>query len=245
MHDERACRRLTEDLSGTLHVIGSTEPSGFAALARREEPHLLAIDARAPDHVAWRAVGALMAEPGTARIPVVLFAHQDELGETAIDLGFLTVLSKPISVEHATEMVRAAAGDREATVLIADDDPDVRRILGEALSAAGCEVHTASSGGEALDMARRLNPAVALVDLLMPGMDGVEAIAVMRSEKALHDIQVIAILGRELAEEEMERLAESIDTVGRGHRARTLPTADILRSAAEAGVGQSRPGAPA
>src|SRR5690606_22339609 len=158
------------------------EPARFAALARREEPHLLAVDARAAGHAAWRAVAALMSEPAVARIPIVLFAHQDELGETAIDRGFLTVLAKPVSVGHATEMVRAAAGDRAPIVLIADDDPDVRRILGEALSAAGCEVHTASSGGEALDMARRLEPTVALIDLLMPGMDGVEAIAVMRSE---------------------------------------------------------------
>jgi CheY-like chemotaxis protein len=140
-------------------------------------------------------------------------------------------------------MVRAAAGDHSATVLIADDDPDVRRILGEALRSAGCEVHTASSGGEALDMARRLEPAVALVDLLMPGMDGVEAIAVMRSEPALQDVQVIAILSRELAEEEMERLTDSIEAVGHGHRARTLATAEILRNAAQAGVGGARPGA--
>jgi CheY-like chemotaxis protein len=238
MHDSRAVARLTEDLSGTLRVIGATEPSQFASMARREEPQLLALDARAGDHGAWRAVGALQGEPATARIPLVLFAHQDELGETAIDLGYLTVLSKPISVEHATEMVRTAAGSLAVRVLIADDDPDVRRILGEALSAAGCEVHTASSGGEALDMARRLEPAVALVDLLMPGMDGVEAIAVMRSEPALKDVQVIAILSREMAEEEMERLSGSIEAVGRGHRARTLATAEILRHAAEAGAGQ-------
>ncbi|HEX2165727.1 MAG TPA: ATP-binding protein [Longimicrobiales bacterium] len=236
MHDERACRRLTEDLEGTLRVMGATEPSQFAALARRENPDMLALDARAPDHGAWRAVGALQGETATAQIPMVLFAHQDDLGETAIDLGFLTVLSKPISVEHATAMVHAAAGGERTTVLIADDDADVRRILGEALSAAGCEVHTASSGGEALDMARRLEPTVALVDLLMPGMDGVEAIAVMRSEPALANVQVIALLSREMAEEEMTSLSESIEAVGRGHRARTLPTADILRGAAEAGT---------
>jgi PAS domain S-box-containing protein len=245
MHNERAVGRITEDLSGTLRVIGATEPSQFATLARREDPQLLALDARAPDYGAWRAVDALQAEPATSRIPIVLFAHQDDLGETAIDLGFLTVLAKPISVEHATEMVGAAAGGQPATVLIADDDPDVRRILGEALSAAGCEVQTASSGGEALDMARRLQPAVALVDLLMPGMDGVEAIAVMRSEPALRDVQVIAILSREMADEEMERLSGSIEAIGRGHRARTLATAEILRHAAEASAGHARPGAAA
>jgi CheY-like chemotaxis protein len=245
MHDERAAVRIAEDLSGALRVIGATEPSQFATLARRENPDLLAVDARAADHGAWRAVGALQSESATADIPLVLFAHQDELAETAIDLGYLTVLSKPISVERATGMVIAAAGTLDGTeVLIADDDPDVRRILGETLSAAGCEVYMAASGGEALEVARRRRPGVALVDLLMPGMDGVEVIAVMRSEPTLQDVQVIAILSREMAEDEMERLAASIASLGRTHRARTLATADILRAAAGSqGSGQARPGA--
>ncbi|MBR9989923.1 MAG: response regulator [Gemmatimonadetes bacterium] len=245
MHNDRAVDRLREDLSGTLSVVGATDPSQFALLARRESPHLLALDARAPDYGAWRAVAAMQAEVTTSKIPMVLFAHQDDMGETAIDLGFLTTLSKPISVGAATDMVRAMGGHRPVSVLITDDDPDVRRILGEALSAAGCEVHTASSGAEALEMARRLEPAVALIDLLMPGMDGIEAIAAIRSEPSLHDVRVIAILSREMAEEEMERLTASIAAIGRGHRARTLATAEILRHAAEAGVGDAPSGAAA
>jgi PAS domain S-box-containing protein len=244
LHDERAIVRLAEDLAPVLRVIGATEPAQFAALARRESPNLLALDARAADFGAWRAVVALQSEPVTSDIPMVLFAHQDELGETAIDLGFLTILSKPISVERATDMVLSTTpGDESLTVLIADDDPDVRRILGEALSAAGCDVHAASSGGEALDMARRIDPDIAIVDLLMPGMDGVEAISVMRSEPALQHVQVIAILSREIEEDEMRQLSGTIDAVGRGHRARTLATAEILRAAAELpGTGKERSG---
>src|SRR5690606_16196938 len=77
MHNERACRRLTEDLSGIMRVTGATEPSQLASLARREDPQLLALDARSSDFGAWRAVGALQTEPAIARIPIVLFAHQD------------------------------------------------------------------------------------------------------------------------------------------------------------------------
>ncbi|HEX6133288.1 MAG TPA: ATP-binding protein [Longimicrobiales bacterium] len=232
-HLDGAIARLAEDLHGTLHVLGTTEPAEFAALVRRESPHLLAIDARAPDHAAWRAVAALQSEAGTSTAPMLLYAHQDELGETAIDLGYLTILSKPISVEHATDLVLAGRHDDESlTVLIADDDADVRRILGEALAAAGCDVSTAASGGEMLDMARRLEPDVAVVDLLMPGMDGVEAISFMRSEPSLQSTQVIAIVSREMAEEEMQRLTSSIDAVSRGHRARVRATAEILRESA-------------
>jgi PAS domain S-box-containing protein len=230
-HDDVALDRLREDLEGTLRVLGSTEPAQFAALVRRESPRLIALDAAAADHGAWRALAALQAESATAKAPMRLFAHQDDIGDTAVDFGYLTVLSKPISVEHATAMVLEASNNGRRSVLIADDDPDVRRILGEALAAAGCEVRTASSGGEALDLARRNQPDVAVVDLLMPGMDGVEAIAVMRTEPGLQSVQVIALLSRELADAEMDQLTASIAAVGRGHRARTMATAEILRAA--------------
>lgn len=66
----------------------------------------------------------------------------------------------------------------------------------------------------------------------MPGMDGVEAISFMRSEPSLQSTQVIAIVSREMAEEEMQRLTSSIDAVSRGHRARVRATAEILRESA-------------
>jgi DNA-binding NarL/FixJ family response regulator len=65
------------------------------------------------------------------------------------------------------------------TVLIADDDPLVRRALTVFLSAAdGISVlGEASNGAEAIDSARRLHPDVALVDIQMPGLDGIDATA--------------------------------------------------------------------
>lgn len=64
------------------------------------------------------------------------------------------------------------------TALIADDDPLVRRALSVFLSTAGIEVvQEAPDGAHAIAAARRLRPDVALVDVQMPGVDGVEATA--------------------------------------------------------------------
>jgi CheY-like chemotaxis protein len=169
----------------------------------------------------------------------------DDRGETALDLGLLTMLAKPLSVERAAFVVQRAAGDiDDVTVLIADDDPDVRRILGETLSAAGCDVRTAASGGEMLDTARRIHPHVAVIDLLMPGMDGIEAIAAMRAEPALSGIPIVALITREMATEEMMRLTESVGAIGRGRAARSHPIAELLRSVVEQfGASSARHGA--
>ena len=233
-HDARALARITEDLEGSVRVIGALEPAEVAVLARRMRPHVVALDTRAPDHGAWRTLAALQAEPTTATVPALLYAHQDDTGETALDLGLVQLIAKPLSVEQATEIVQQAAGDAESiTVAIADDDPDVRRILGAALTAAGNDVRTAASGGELLDLVRRIHPDVAVIDLVMPGMDGLEAIAVMRVEPALSRIPIVAMISREMATEEMAQLSASVEALGRGRAARSLVTAQLLRNAIE------------
>jgi PAS domain S-box-containing protein len=242
-----AVRDLAERLDG-VRVLGAGEPGRIAALARRERPDIVALDARAPDHGAWRALAALQSEPATAELALLLFANGDSPGR-AVDLGTMIVLAKPLSVEAATQRVlqqlpaRSGAGDAGddgstvgvrgagSTVLIADDDPDVRRILGSALVAAGCEVRTAGSGGELLDIARRLQPDLVIVDLVMPGMDGIEAIAIMRSERALRQVQLVGLVSREPVEAEMEQLSASVEAIARGGHAQPRPTADLLRAA--------------
>jgi PAS domain S-box-containing protein len=243
-HDAQALVRLSETLAGAVRVLGTTEPTQVAALARRERPAIIALDARAPDHGAWRALGALQGEPGTASVPALLYAHQDDAGESALDFGVVTLLAKPLSVEYAADVVQRAAGGREdLTVTIADDDHDVRRILGEALTAAGCNVRTASSGGELLDLARRIGPHVVVTDLLMPGMDGVEVIAAMRAEPGLARIPVVALISREMATEEMALLSASVEALCRARFGQVRPTADLLRKAAERnGAGDPRGG---
>jgi two-component system chemotaxis response regulator CheY len=59
-----------------------------------------------------------------------------------------------------------------ATVLIVDDDPDIRDALGELLTARGYDVLSAANGREALALARTDRPAAVLLDLMMPVMDG-------------------------------------------------------------------------
>jgi PAS domain S-box-containing protein len=239
-HADAALQRLAAEVNGSVRVVGSTEPAQLAGLVRRERPQLIAIDAKAPQQGAWRALTALQSESAALHVPLLLFAHDDELGEQSLDLGRLTLLGKPISVEHATDLVDAVAGDVDApVVLVADDDPHVRRILGEALAASGCDVRTAASGGEFLDVARRLQPDVVIVDLLMPGMDGLEALAVMRSEPGLAGVRVIALANREMPPEEMAQLSAAVLAVARSRRGRIQPTAVLLRDAIAMGTSRS------
>ena len=61
---------------------------------------------------------------------------------------------------------------RERLVLVVDDDPDILQTLALCLSTEGYGVAMAANGQEALDVLRREKPAVILLDLMMPVMDG-------------------------------------------------------------------------
>jgi CheY-like chemotaxis protein len=82
------------------------------------------------------------------------------------------------------------------TILVVDDDDDVRATLQEALEAEGHLVLTAREGVEALARMRGLfGRVVALVDLSMPGMDGVALVAAMKADPNTSRIPVVVCTG--------------------------------------------------
>src|SRR5262245_22407705 len=84
-----------------------------------------------------------------------------------------------------------------ATILIADDDPTIVRLLTLTLAPQGFRLLTASDGQSALRMARTERPALVLLDWQMPGADGIEVTRALRAEAdpALRDVPVVLITG--------------------------------------------------
>jgi CheY-like chemotaxis protein len=76
-------------------------------------------------------------------------------------------------------------------ILVADDEGDVREFLSRALAKHGYEVLSASGGKEAMALIREERPALVLLDILMPGMDGVDICKTMRADVELAQIPVI------------------------------------------------------
>jgi diguanylate cyclase (GGDEF)-like protein len=81
-------------------------------------------------------------------------------------------------------------------VLVADDDPHVRQLLELVLSEDGYEVISASDGHELVRMAQEHMPGLILVDLMMPQMDGFEAIRQMRNDSRTAHIPMVILTAR-------------------------------------------------
>ncbi|MBO9659610.1 MAG: response regulator transcription factor [Chitinophagaceae bacterium] len=76
-------------------------------------------------------------------------------------------------------------------VLIADDEPDILEILKYNLTGEGYEVVTAKDGDEAIEKARRTQPDLVVLDVMMPKKTGVEVCQILRAQPAFKDTLII------------------------------------------------------
>ena len=88
-------------------------------------------------------------------------------------------------------------------VLIVDDEPDARELLTDFLTAKGYETFAASNGQQALSMVKEQRPHLILLDVRMPGMDGLEVLKQVREID--HEVGVIMVTA--VNEEETGRQA--------------------------------------
>ena len=81
-------------------------------------------------------------------------------------------------------------------VVIADDDPDIRRLVEMTVTNAGCDVTVASDGEEALERVRESKPDLVILDVLMPRMDGWEVARALKSDPATAEVPVMFLTSR-------------------------------------------------
>lgn len=96
----------------------------------------------------------------------------------------------------------AADGDADrasggGSILVADDNDDCRMALRALLESMGHEVHEAADGEEAVQVALRVQPDLVLMDIMMPGVDGLEATRRLRSDSDLDDTLIVAVSAME------------------------------------------------
>jgi DNA-binding response OmpR family regulator len=89
-----------------------------------------------------------------------------------------------------------ATPDPTPLVLVADDDPDILDLVRYRLERSGYDVATAADGAEAVRLAGELSPALAVLDVMMPSLDGFEVTRRLREDPATARIPVILLTAR-------------------------------------------------
>ena len=83
-----------------------------------------------------------------------------------------------------------------ARILVADDDVDIRELVEFKLSTLGHDVVAVADGAAAIEACKAQRPDLAVLDVMMPGVSGLDAIRAIRADPALADLPVILLTAR-------------------------------------------------
>ena len=129
---------------------------------------------------------------------------------------------KPALTTEPAELV-IARSFRGARILVAEDEPINQEILSILLREAGLEVDIAPDGREALAMVRQQAYDLVLMDMRMPGLDGLEATRRIRELPGWQDLVIIAVTANAFDDDRVKCLAAGMnDFIAKPFRADTL-----------------------
>ncbi len=206
--DERATHDLLqrELAAAGYHILHAAGGREGLKLAKQARPDVITLDIIMPDLDGWSVLKALKADPDLCEIPVVLVTIMGDR-DLGFALGAADYLTKPIDREVLMRVVgRHVRGDGRAQVLVVDDDPKTRDMLRRTLQKAGWTVAEAANGSEAIAALERAKPALVLLDLMMPGMDGFEVLERLHDDETWREVPVIIVTAKDLTREDVDRL---------------------------------------
>ena len=203
-------RALTDD---GIRVITAADGEEGLRLARLRRPHLIFLDVMMPKMDGWAVLTSLKADPDLADIPVVMLTIMNET-EMGYMLGAAEYLSKPIDRDRLANVMakhRNAIGTSQ--VLIVEDDPTTRDVLSRSLVKQGWDVAEAGNGRQALERVGQQVPALILLDLMMPEMNGFEFITELREHVQWQHVPVVVLTSKDLTNEERALLTGKVERI--------------------------------
>lgn len=202
-------RNLTK--SGYEVHVAHSGPEGLE-LARTIQPAAITLDVMMPGMDGWSVLTALKSDPLTAAIPVIMVTmlRDRQFGFT---LGATEFLTKPVDQDRLRTILSSQCRAPAAEVLVVDDEPANRELICRLLEKEGLRSHEAENGQSALQQMRTNRPALILLDLMMPVMDGFKFLEAIREEPDFRDIPVVIVTAKDLTTEDRQRLAGGVEQI--------------------------------
>src|SRR5207302_2146549 len=96
-------------------------------------------------------------------------------------------------------------------ILVVDDDPDVCTLIESNLALEGYQVRTVGDGARAVEEAVHWQPELVLLDIMLPGMDGLEVLKALRADPRSNAASIIMLTARSLAADRMTAITAGCD----------------------------------
>ncbi|WP_353931701.1 PAS domain S-box protein [Okeanomitos corallinicola TIOX110] len=219
---EQIARYLQQlNLQTTIYTRGE----GAVEQAMIINPIFITLDILLPNLSGWEVLQQIKAHPQTKHIPVIIISVVDERSH-ALSLGAADYLVKPVNREqicqtinqlllsdnpsqtstniiNTTTVTNPVSLPITATtpplILLAEDNQANITTISSYLSAKGYRLIIAKNGQEAVNLTLEQHPNLILMDIQMPGMDGLEAMAIIRANAQFKHIPIIALTALAMA----------------------------------------------
>jgi CheY-like chemotaxis protein len=179
-------------------------------------PDLITLDILLPGMDGWDFLSRIKDLPPWSNVPVVVVSVVAD-HEIGLSLGASAVLQKPVGrSEFAHELARlgvSPTGNRDVTVLVVDDDPSAVELMSAYLSRPGFSVLRAYGGQEGIELARQHVPDLAVLDLVMPDVGGIEVVEALKREPGTANIPIIMVTAKQFTLEERLQINSHILSV--------------------------------
>lgn len=202
--DDPAVRDILDRyLTGAgFKVVTVAQGEDVLRIARETKPQTITLDVMMPGMDGWSVLTALKNDPELRDIPVVMLSIVDDKN-LGYALGAAEYLTKPVDRERLLNVLgKYCRVKSSGLALVVEDDEPTRDLLRRMLEKDGWEVQEAGNGVIALECVASRKPALILLDLMMPEMDGFEFLAEMRQHPEWKSIPVVVITAKDLTSED-------------------------------------------
>ena len=196
-----------------VHAVAAADGEEGLRLATQLHPDLILLDVLMPKMDGWAVLTKLKSDPSTAEIPVVMLTitSNQEMGYL---LGAAEYLPKPVDRERlAAILQRYRPVDGARDVLVVEDDAPTRDVLRRSLRKQGWSVTEAENGSIGMQYLRQKTPALILLDLMMPVMDGFEFLSELRQNRRWDGVPVVVLTSKDLTSEERAALSGKVERI--------------------------------
>ncbi len=194
---------------GVLSVLHPVA-TGSVEIAVESHPDVIFLDSCLPDESGLNVLMQLKANPRTQDIRVIMIAESDERSRS-LELGAMDCLVKPISRQSFYQaftplfninarsspktalIVTPEAPTKTPTILLAEDNEASIITVQHYLESHHYNVVLARNGVEAVQLTQQCQPDLVLMDIQMPGLDGLQAIQQIRNEARFTTLPIIAL----------------------------------------------------
>ena len=182
-------------------VVGAHTGERGIEIAKKIHPSLITLDIMMPEMDGWQVLRELKKNKETKNIPVVIHSMIDNT-PLAVSLGAIDVILKPTDSKKLLALIEKVSKKKEGFVLIVDDNRLFTDTTREFFETAGIKSQVAENGIRALEILNKEHPALILMDLEMPEMDGFTTIQEIQKRGEWRSIPIVIMSGKELSRDE-------------------------------------------